>query len=146
MRVRVDVRTTNSSPIYIYRKISRQTTRLARSRSPINERFQDFQQDSRLHVEISGPVTRMRHRKIGVSQGTKVNKLYSSPDFNGDFPDFTKDFRDFRDFTKDFFISTKISGFRERLREISEVYEISVSGGPLDYVATLTAHAHVQIK
>ena len=43
-----------------------------------------------------------------------------------------------RDFTKDFSMSTKISGFRERLRKISKVYEISVSGGPL------TAHAHIQ--
>ena len=31
-----------------------------------------------------------------------------------------------RDFTKDFSMSTKISGFRERLRKISKVYEISV--------------------
>ena len=66
-------------------------------------------------------------------------------DFNGDFTDFTKDFkisteisrisRMISDFTKDFRISTEISGFRERFqisREISgKVYEISVSGGPL---------------
>ena len=50
----------------------------------------------------------------------------------GRFQDFNEDFTDF---TKDFRISTEISGFRERFqisREISgEVYEISISGGPL---------------
>ena len=48
----------------------------------------------------------------------------------------TEIFQRFPDFTKDFKISTEISGFRERFqisREISgKVYEISVSGGPLD--------------
>ena len=51
----------------------------------------------------------------------------------GRFQDFNEDFTDF---TKDFRISAEISGFRERFqisREISgEVYEISVSGGPLE--------------
>ena len=55
MRVRVDVRIRRTVHPYIYRKtFPVQTTRLARSHSPINERFQDFKQDSRFHVEISG--------------------------------------------------------------------------------------------
>ena len=91
----------------------------------------------------------MRYGKIGIAQGTKVTSSMNSAqaqfcrlmrmrninkpahfgydirDFNGDFPDFTKDFG----------ISTEISGFRERFQisqEISgKVYEILVSGGPL---------------
>ena len=62
-------------------------------------------------------------------------------DFKGDFPDFAKDLG----------ISRKISLFQGRFPDFGkdydrEVYEISVSGGPLDYVVTLTAHAHIQRK
>ena len=64
-----------------------------------------------------------------------------------------QDFNDFTDFTKDLRISTEISGFHERFqisREISgEVYEISVSGGPLGKMCCprrdrvyVIAHAH----
>ena len=53
-------------------------------------------------------------------------------DFNGDFPDFTKDFR----------ISTEISGFREDFR-FHERFQAKCtrSGGPLALLSTYT-HAH----
>ena len=69
-----------------------------------------------------------------------------NPPISG-FPGFHERFQGFQGFherflyfNEDFRISGKIT------RDFSEVYEISVSGGPLDYVATLTAHAHIQRK
>ena len=60
---------------------------------------------------------RMRYRKIGVVQGTKVTSFgYDIRDFNGDF----------RDFTKDFGISTEISrGFREIFQDFNGDFRIS---------------------
>ena len=69
-----------------------------------------------------------------------------NPPISG-FPGFREIFQGFQGFherfiyfNEDFRISGKIT------RDFSEVNEISVSGGPLDYVATLTAHAHIQRK
>ena len=103
----------------------------------------------------------MRHGIIGVAQGRpqgtelavlelgasaifQINDKINPPTFGISTeisPDFTKYFRISTEISRISRISTKISGFRERFqisREIlGKVYEISGSGGPLDFTDIL---------